>query len=208
MADVEGEAGVLLDHQHRQPLLAVEVAEPGEQLAGHQRGQAQRRLVEQQQAGPGHHRPGQGQHLLLAAAHAAGLLPPALAQPREDLVPTVQVGVDLAVVAVDRPDAHVLVDGQLGEGAPPLGHVGDAQLGDGLGRLADDRPAVETDVARDRDHAADRSQGGCLPGAVGPEHHRDVPEVDRQVDAVQHLHLTVAPGHPLHLEQAHAGAPR
>src|ERR687893_2969736 len=105
VADVECEVGVLLDHQDGQALVAVEVAQPGEQLAGDEGSQAERRLVEQQQAGRGHHRPGEGEHLLLAAAHAAGLLRPALAQTGEHVVPALQVAPDLAVTAGGGPDA-------------------------------------------------------------------------------------------------------
>src|SRR5918998_469462 len=208
VADVECEVGVLLDHQDGQALVAVEVAQPGEQLAGDQGGEAERRLVEQQQAGPGHHRPGEGEHLLLATAHAAGLLRAALAQTGEHVVPTLQVAPDLAVTAVDRPDAQVVLDRQVGERAPALGDVGDAEPRHGLGALAHDRRAVEADVALDGDEAADGPERGGLARAVGAEHHGDVAHLDRQVDVVEHGALPVATGDVVQLEQAHAGAPR
>ena len=62
----------------------------------------------------------------------AGRLVAALAEAGERLVPALEVGVDLAVLAGDGAEPEVLVDGEVAEGAPALRHVGDARAGDGL----------------------------------------------------------------------------
>ena len=72
--------GVLLDQEHRHALLA-DLADDVEDLRDHQRRQAQRGLIQQQQARTGHQRAADGQHLLLAAGHQAGALAGALLQP-------------------------------------------------------------------------------------------------------------------------------
>ncbi len=72
------------------PVLALSSREPAEQLLGDERRQPERRFVEQQQLGSGHQRPGDGQHLLLAARQGPGLLPASLGQAREGIVPVVR----------------------------------------------------------------------------------------------------------------------
>ena len=105
----------------------------------YQRREAERRLVEQDELRARHQRPGDREHLLLAAAHAAGLLVAPLLQPGEGRVPTVDVGRDLAVAAQVRADAQVLVDGEVDDRAAALRDVRDARPRDLLGR----RPAID-----------------------------------------------------------------
>jgi hypothetical protein len=203
VADVEGEVGVLLHDQHRQSVIAIEVTELCEQLAGHEGGQTQRGLVEQQQAGTGHHCPRQRQHLLLAAAHAAGLLVAAFGQAGKHRVPAVEVGPDAAVVAVDGPDAQVLLDGEIRERAPSLRDVGDPQAGHRFGRTPEDRATTEQDLTLRVDQAADGAQRRGLAGTVGAEDHRHVPLLDPEIDVVEHPHGPVAAAHVGDLEEAH-----
>ena len=54
-------------------------------------------------------------------------------KPRERLVPQVDVEADLAVAAGVGADAQVVLDGELGERAAALGHLGDAEAHDVLG---------------------------------------------------------------------------
>src|SRR5262249_51162889 len=56
--EVQSEGGVLLDEQHGRVGVLVDLAQPVEQLLGHHRGQAEGRLVEQEQLGLRHQRPG------------------------------------------------------------------------------------------------------------------------------------------------------
>ena len=63
----ERQRRVLLDDQHRNPGVAVDLAQDREQFLDDQRRQTERRLVEQQQARPQHQCPSDREHLLLAA---------------------------------------------------------------------------------------------------------------------------------------------
>ena len=85
------------------PSSAVELAEDAEQVLHDERRQAERRLVEQQQLRPAHQRPGDGEHLLLAAA--TGSRPRCVRrspQPGEHVEPALDVGADLAVACGRR----------------------------------------------------------------------------------------------------------
>ena len=64
-------ARVLLDDEHGQPLLLVQLAHDPEDLADDHRREAERRLVEQQQPRARHQRAGEREHLLLAAGERA-----------------------------------------------------------------------------------------------------------------------------------------
>ena len=63
---LERELGVLFDQQHRGTRVTIEHDEPLEEVGDHQRCEPQRRLVEQEQTGSRHQRPGHCEHLLLA----------------------------------------------------------------------------------------------------------------------------------------------
>src|ERR671914_270013 len=109
-----------------------------------------------------------GEHLLLAAAHRAGLLPGALLEAREEVEDAVHVLTDLGgVVAVVGAHLQVLEDGHAEEDPATLGALGDA-LADKLVRSgALNLLAVEDDLALPRrQDAVDRAQGGRLAGAV------------------------------------------
>ena len=73
---------ILLDQQHG-GAFGVDLGDDLEDLRDHHRRQAHRRLVEQQHLGPGHQRPADGQHLLLAPGQRAADLGAAFGQPRE-----------------------------------------------------------------------------------------------------------------------------
>ena len=70
MAQAHGR--VLLGDEQAEALRAVELAQRAEDVLDDQRGQAHRRLVEQDQARLGHQRPADRGHLLLAAGGQAG----------------------------------------------------------------------------------------------------------------------------------------
>ncbi len=120
-----------------------------ESIGGGGRRETQRRLIEQQQARPSDQRPGDGQHLLFAAAQR----PAELVAPRRH---PGQPGVDLldvaAVVArIRRPRGNcreqVLVHRQAREDAPAFGHRENAEPGDGVGGKRVDAPALERNLA-------------------------------------------------------------
>src|SRR5690606_25403535 len=94
-----------------------------------------------------HERAADREHLLLAAAQRAGLLTPPLAQPREIVVDALEIrGHRRSVLARDRGEAKILLDGQADEGAAPLRNVRDPLSNDLFGGQAADRSAVEADV--------------------------------------------------------------
>ena len=74
--------------------------------------QAQRRLVQQQQSRPGHERPPDGQHLLLAAGQGAAALCRSLPEPGEQRVHVLRVVGHFASRAGVAPHLEVLGDGQ------------------------------------------------------------------------------------------------
>ena len=70
--DLEHPLDVLLDDEDAGPALGGEPPDHREQVVEHDRGQAERELVEQQQLLAADQHPGQRQHLLLAAREQAG----------------------------------------------------------------------------------------------------------------------------------------
>ena len=78
-------------------------------VAHQERGEAQRRLVEQQQLRVGHQRPADGQHLLLAAGEGAGELVAPFLEPREQREDALAVFLDARLVAAQGVGAHVQV---------------------------------------------------------------------------------------------------
>jgi len=88
------------------------------------RGEAQRRLVEEQQAGAGHQGAGDRQHLLLAARKRSGHLPGALLQARKEREAALHVLRDaLDVAPQEGAELQVLGDGQVGKDAAALRRV-------------------------------------------------------------------------------------
>jgi len=204
---------VLLDDERGRAGLAVDVLEHPEQALRDDRGEPERRLVEQQQARAGDEcagdgdGDGDGEHLLLAAGQAPGLLPAALGQAWEDVVPAVDV--DLGPPAADVPaDDEVLLDDEVAEGSAPLRHVRHAEVGQALRGGRGEVLAVEAHLAGAADHPGQRAQGRRLARAVRLEHDGDLALGDLQVHAVQHLHLAVARGQPRDGQQRHVSAPR
>src|SRR6266542_2626881 len=74
--DLEGEVRVLLDEQERGLLLPVHPLDDPEDLADEERGEAEGRLVEEDELRARHERAADGEHLLLAAGEVPGELVP------------------------------------------------------------------------------------------------------------------------------------
>ncbi len=191
MGDVEGQVGVLLDQQHGETVLLVEPLDELEQLLGDQWGETEARLVAQQQLRPAHQRPGDGQHLLLAARQRARLLGTPIGEPRERLVPQGEIHVDLAVATHVGAGAQVVLDREIGERAAALGHLGDAEAHDRIGRALDDALPHELDRTLARDHARHGAHRRGLAGTVGAEDHRHLALLHLEIDLVQHLDRAV-----------------
>jgi hypothetical protein len=172
--------------------------------------QAHRRLVEQQQAGLRHQRPGHGQHLLLTAGQRARDLLRALLESREHGVPALDALLDDGLV-LDRegPHAEVLLDRQPSEHATTLGDLHDAQRDHVMGRHVGQVLSVETDGSLSGDEeAADRVEGGGLACAVGADERDDLALFDRQGDPLERVDVAVVGVEVVHLEQGHVSLPR
>src|SRR6266478_2700518 len=202
VGEVEGHRRVLLHQEHAHPLLLVDRSHDAEDLAHHQGGQAERRLVEQEQAGARHERPRDRQHLLLAPRERARLLPAALGEDRE-------IPVDLLVVLAEArllpprvgSEAEVLLDAQVHERAATLRGVGDAEAHDVLGGLAVDPLAVEAHLAAGLYHSAHRPERRGLAGSVGAEDRGDAAALHREREPVEHLGPPVLGGQVFRFQQ-------
>ena len=126
--------GILFDEEDRQAV-RPQAVEGRHDLRHHLGREAERRLVEHEEARPAHQRAADGEHLTLPAAQGAGPLVAALLENREQVEDLVQPALDLDVelagaekeIAKARaPDAdvtaeHQVVDDRQGrEQLPPL----------------------------------------------------------------------------------------
>src|SRR5690349_14572697 len=166
---------VLLYKEYRHPGFAKR-AHRAHHLRYHEWREAERRLIEQEELRPGHHRAAEGEHLLLAAGERARrLAAPARERgkaPDRFLKATLHFG---ALAHEIRGGEQVLLHAQLGEHPPPLRYVHQAERGNAVRREPRDRPAVELDRAFARpQEAADRAQRRALAGAVRPDHCHDL----------------------------------
>ena len=152
--DIEHLLDVLLDDQHGQPF-GANAAHELEHLLHHQRREAGRRLVHQQQFRLRHQRAADGAHLLLAAGERAGRLFAAVLQPREQAVDPVELLGKMPPRRRDEgADAQIFLDAQPRKQPPVLRHMGDALLDDAVRRQAADRPAFEASSRRRASGAA------------------------------------------------------
>ena len=192
LGELERQGGVLLDNEHRDAGLAVDLAQNPEQFFDDQRREAEGRFVEEHQPGPQHQGAADRQHLLLAAGQRAGLLVAALPEAREMAVDPLDIGGDAGAVAPGhRAELQILLDGDAQKRAAPLRYMRDPEPHDVLGRPAGDRFAVETDRAVGPHHAAQRTQHRRLAGAIGAEQGADAAFAQIEGDAAQRLELAV-----------------
>src|SRR6266567_913713 len=130
MGELEGMKRVLLDQEDGELLLDVEGADDLENLPGDERGEPERRLVEQQEARPAHERARDRQHLLLAARERAAALVEPLAQPRKQDEDAVEIGVEIAALAEGCAHLQVLQDAHAHEDAAALRRLRDLEARD------------------------------------------------------------------------------
>ena len=206
LGEFERQGGVLLDNEHRDAGLAVDLAQNPEQFFDDQRREAEGRFVEEHQPGPQHQGAADRQHLLLAAGQCAGLLPAALPEARKMRVDLLDIGGDPGFVAAGhRAELQILLDRDAQKRAAPFRHMRDPEPHDVLGGPAGDRPPVETDLAICPHHAAERAQHGRLARAIGAEQRADVPLADVEADPVQRLVLPVEGVESFDLQHRRAG---
>ncbi len=192
LGQVERQRCVLLDDQHRDPHLAVDLAQDPEQFLDDQRREPEGRLVEQHQAGPQHQPAADRQHLLLAARQRPSLLSAPFLEARKMRVHLLDIRGDAGPVVADhRAELQVFFDRDAQKCAAAFRHVGDAEAHDILGRPAGDPLAGEADVAAGAHHAAERAQHRRFAGAVGPQEGAHPPLVESESDPEQRLDFAI-----------------
>src|SRR5690606_22031474 len=134
---------------------------------------------------------------LLAAREGAGGLLHALAHAGEELHHALDALLDAGgVAAAVRPGAHaqVLGNGEPREDVPSLEHVRDAEPGDAMRRLGEQRLALEAHLAAVPALAqpGDAAQQGALAVGVGSDQRHDLVALGPQRDAVEDLDRAVA----------------
>ena len=183
VGNIQRHGDVLFDQQNGQPAFS-QPRDQIENVVDHLRRQAERRLVEQQQPGPGHQRPSNRKLLLLAARQGAGQLPAPFRENREQFEHLLPGGCGGGPVAARRgAERQVLVDGKRREHAAAFRHQRHAGADDQFRPQPAHCPAVERDRARvGRDQADDGAERRGLAGAVGAEQGHDLSRIDRQTD--------------------------
>src|SRR5262249_48924675 len=164
------------------------------ELIHHERREAERQLVDQEQLGPSHQPAPHGAHLLLASREAPGKLPRTLLQARKEAVDPLEVLLDrVAVAAQVHALEKVLLDRQPWEEAPTLRDVHDPRRDDLLGTGAGQIGAGEPDRAAPRPRQLrNRVEERRLARAVGPDQRDDLALLDLQRNLPEDLDLAVA----------------
>jgi hypothetical protein len=191
---------VLLHQEDRVPLVA-ELADDPEQLPHQQGRQAQGRFVQEQDLGPRHEGPAEGQHLLLAPGQGGRHLTAALPQAREQGVHLLQVLLHLPLPSAAQPQVgaqeQVVLHPHGPEQLPALRDVGDPGGHHPLGGPARDVLAVEADVpGAGWQQPGDDPQQRGLARAVGADHRRHPTRGDFHRHLPQGQQPAVACTHP------------
>jgi hypothetical protein len=156
-----------------------------EQFAAHQRREAERGLVQQQQSRRRHQRAADRDHLLLAAAHGAGDLRAALGKAREQRATRARLSLSVArarrAKAPSSRFSRTVSSGKMprpsGTSAMPASTI---SCGGSASR------SLPSNVTRARlrlDSPAIALSKRRLAGAVRTEHHDDLARLDVEVDA-------------------------
>jgi hypothetical protein len=199
VGDRQRAAGVLLHQQYAEAERVGELAHERHDLRDQQRREAERGLVQEQNARARRERASDRQHLALAARQPRRRLGRALLKAREQFVDLCQRSRFPA--AEQSAEAEVLFDGQLGDDAAALRDVREAAANDVLDRGPCDVLPVERDTAGARaDQSADRAEQRSLTRPVGAEHRGDGSGGDGQRDAVDRAHGPVIGCQPVNGE--------
>src|SRR6185437_178304 len=199
---------VLLDEEHRDVLLLVDLADHFEDLLDDQRRQAERGLVEQEKPRPAHQGTGDRQHLLLAAGKRAAALHLAALQEGKKREDPPQIFGEMCGIADRGAHLEILEHGHAREDAASFGLVRDAAAHDEMRRQSGDVAALEDDAAGAGARlAADRHEQRRLAGAVGADEADDLTLIDREIDAFQRLDIAVGGVQPRYGKHGHGRAP-
>src|SRR5260370_24374885 len=182
------EPEILLDEEDREPL-RLQAPDGGADLLDDHRGQALRRLVQQQQARARAENARDGQHLLLAARELGALAAPALAEVGEQRVD----GLDGQATRPYVGGQHeIFLDVEAGEDAALFRAEVDAEPGDVIGGPRGQLVALGAHRATaPADDAHDRLQGRRLAGAVAAEQRYHLARAHVEGDAVQDVRLAI-----------------
>ena len=201
IGEIESERGVLLNDEEAHALVAIDPAKRAKDFRHHQRGQAERRLVEHQETRAHEQRARDRQHLLLAARQRTRLLAAPFGEPRKEAEHAIEIRPEvLPIGAHMSPEAEILLDREIDKRAAPVRHVRDSKTRDVLRRQRADRAAAKPDVARAPDEPAERPQDRRLAGAVGAEHRGHAAVLDLEIDSMQRPRRAVPGLKPLCLQ--------
>ena len=110
----------------------------------------------------------------------------AFGKPRKITEDAFEISLQLAPVAADiGAQAQVLFDRQIGEGAAPIWHMGDAEPRDVLWRARVQGASRIFECAFAPDHCTDGAQCRRLAGPIGAKQRSDAPILDFKVHAVK-----------------------
>src|SRR2546427_1312531 len=207
--DLQGLGRILLDHEDRlaEPSEALDDAED---LLEDERGQAERRLVEQDQPRLEEKRSRHLEQLLLTTGEVAG--PPAarLAQDGKRLVELLDLSVELGRA---RPrvsaEQEVLLHRHERKDVPPLRDVRHAAAQElGRGPIRDVLAAEEHPALTGGQKTEYRLEYGRLPRPVGADDRDHLAGLDAERHALEDLELAVSGVEVAHLEQGHRHLPK
>src|SRR5215218_2715377 len=145
----EGVTGHLVHDKERHAFLS-ELGKGGEQLLDHERREAERRLVEHQQARLSEKAACQCEHLLLAAGEKAGALAEPLPQSWKALEHRLDPGVEVRAGLRERAEPQVVAYAQLGKDLPAFRYQDEPGANAPVRCIARDRPALEPNLAARR----------------------------------------------------------
>ena len=112
---------ILLGHQHGEAEPGLEFGDRIDHQFDDDRRKADRWLVDKKDLRLRHQRAGEGHHLLLAAAHAAGSLVSPFSETRKEIIAGLKVATDVrARLATQRAEVEILLDGELRQRVPPF----------------------------------------------------------------------------------------
>src|ERR1700739_83857 len=103
-----------------------------------------------------------------------------------------------AATSYHRAQLQVLFDCHADESTPALRHMGDPEAHDIFSGAAEKGLAVEASLTAEAKHSTERAQCRRLAGAIGAKQRYDIALVEREVEAVKSLVLTVKRTQPVH----------
>ena len=210
IGDLQDLADVLLDDQHG-VALGANAPHQVEHLRNDHRGEAHRRLIQQDQLRSAHERTRYGAHLLLAAGERSGHLVLAFLQARKQRVDIIETLGKFGAGAGDEcAHAQVVADRQARKQTAAFGHMRDAGFDDLVRRGADEIASLHHHRARGRrQQPGDHAQQRGLARAVGADHGDGLAGVDLHRHAEQRLEPAIARIDGVELQhQAAVSAPR